>query len=243
MPKIQRIKTSIFDPIQFRRIKQIIFALVFSLSGLLAHAESEGGGHGAPEGGGHEAPEGGGHGGAKKGEGEGGEGKKEGGGGGFIKKDEYLELKSAIEQLSAKIRSKNETLQKLLIDKDHAKDPQEFKGIVKQIETEYRELNELYENVEKKKAIVKYRFPERTFVKGDETTKSQRLEDIGTEAVIEKNLNSLINTVEGTYKMPIRSEAERERASREPANEKNKTGEPVLRQNPEDFSKSLILKK
>lgn len=162
-------------------------------------------------------------------------------GGGFIKKDEYLELNSSVEQLNAKIKAKKETLKKLLLDKDHVKDPEAFKEIVKQIETEYRELKETQENVEKKKAMLRYRFPERSFKKQEETAnKIQRLEEMGTEALIEKEMDQLLNIAEKQYQQKVRMKTNAEQHRREPAQEHGIT---PLNQNPEDFSKALILKK
>ncbi len=215
--------------------KLFIIAVTFAfLGGTRPSLAEESGGHGGG-GGEHEAPKT-----------EGGEAGNEGEGkdkGSFIKKDDYLELNSSIEQINAKIKIKRENLKKLLVDKDHAKDPEEFKRLVKEIESEYREINELAENVAKKKAIVRFRFPERSFVKDAEKSKVQHLEELGAEALIEKEMNFLLNVVESQYKTPIRPKALREKVSREPANAHGATKELELQQNPEDFSRSLIIKK
>jgi hypothetical protein len=165
------------------------------------------------------------------------------GGGGFIKKDEYLELNSSIEQMNAKIRSKNESLKKLLLDKDHVKDPVAFKDIVKQIQDEYQEIKELTENVEKKKAILRFRFPERSFVKNAEKSKVQHLEEIGVEASIEKEMTQLLRLVEKQYQQPVLPKGSHHEAERTPASLKGSEKASDLNQNPEDFSKSLLLKK
>ena len=164
-------------------------------------------------------------------------------GGEFVKKDEYLELNASIEQMNAKLKSKNENLKKLLLDKDQIKDPNEFKGIVKNIETEYHDIKEIIENIEKKRAIIRFRFPEKSFVKKDEKTKVQAIEEIGAEAVIEKEMDNLLKLVESQFGEKIRPETQRKNGLREPANEHDKHNEFDLHQNPEDFSKVLILKK
>lgn len=233
LKKIPRTHKSSSSPVKFlTRLKLLIIGSCLLMMGyspiVVAEEQGEGGGK-------TEAPK------AESEEGGKEEGAKEGGG--FIKKDEYLELNAAIEQINAKIRSKNENLKKLLVDKDHAKDPQEFKSLVKEIETEYREINELNENVEKKKAMLRFRFPERSFVKDAEKSKVQHLEEISAEALIEKEMNGLLNVVESQYKTPIRPKAYREKARRDPANEHGNSHEQELQQNPEDFSRSLLLKK
>jgi hypothetical protein len=161
----------------------------------------------------------------------------------FIKKDDYLELNSSIEQMNARIRAKKDTLKKLLLDKDSIKDPVEFKNTVKQIEDEYREINELSENIDKKRAIIRYRFPERSFVKSSEKEKVQRLEEIGSEAIIEKEMNQLFILVENQYGRTVRSKADDERNKRNPASDSKNQDSIEIQQNPNDFTKSLILKK
>lgn len=165
-------------------------------------------------------------------------------GGEFIKKDEFLELNSAVEQLGAKVKSKNENLQKLLSDKDHIKDPTAFKDIVKQIETEYREIKELLDNIEKKKIILRHRFPERSFVKSGDKAKEEKEDEVVMDSVIEKKVNQLLKLVETQYKgsiLPKKLEATDDPNRAPASNEKATVAEP--NNNPEDFSRSLLLKK
>ena len=162
---------------------------------------------------------------------------------GFIKKDEYLELKSAVEQLNAKVRQKKEELKKLLVEKDQIKNPLALKEIGKRIEKEYREINEMLENVDKKQVMLRYRFPERTFERSSNTEKFQKIEDIGAEATVEKQVDDLLGVVETQYKRPIRSEAVRRKSLREPAGDESMGGASSEHQNPEDFTKTLILRK
>jgi len=163
--------------------------------------------------------------------------------GAFIKKDEYLELNAAIEQLSAKVKSKNENLTKMLIDKDSIKDSLAFKEIVKKIEIEYREIKDLLENIEKKKSIIRNRFPERSFVKNGSKAKEQKNEEASMDSVIEKKVNQLLKLVESQYKekiIPKKAEVS-EISERKPASENKETSE--ANQNPDDFSRPLLLKK
>lgn len=162
---------------------------------------------------------------------------------GFLKKDEYLELNSSIEQLAAKVKSKRENLVKLLIDKEKAKESAEFKEIVKQIESEYREINEINENIEKKKSILKHRFPERSFVKSVDKSKFQKIEEIGLDAILDKKIEQILNIVESQYHIPVRKKSQKSVLQRTPASTSPSTKGEGLEQNPEDFSQSLILKK
>jgi hypothetical protein len=171
------------------------------------------------------------------------EGGDHGGGGGFIKKDEYLEVKSAIEQFNAKIKIKKDELKKLILEKEVTKNPVVFQETEKKIEKVYKEISELYENIDKKQTILRYRFPERTFVKTSEKEKVQKIEEIGAEALIEREVDNLLILVESQYKKNIRPESERVKMERGPASEKDHQKDGEILQNPEDFSRSLILKK
>lgn len=163
--------------------------------------------------------------------------------GGFIKKDEYLELNSAVEQLNAKVKAKKEDLKKLLVEKDHVKEPLALKEITKKVEKEYREINEMLESIEKKRTVIRFRFPEKSFVRNKENSKVQKIEEISAEATVENSVNKLLNLVEGQYQQPIRPAAEREKPQRLPASENTHEQPREQQQNPEDFSKSLLLKK
>lgn len=173
------------------------------------------------------------------------EGEKSEKSGGFIKKDEFLELNSSVEQLGAKIKTKNENIKKLLADKDHIKDSGAFKEIVKQIETEYREIKEIQDNIEKKKIILRHRFPERSFVKSTEKDKEIKADDVVMDLLIEKKVNQLLKLVESQYQssvLPKKLESAEDPNSRTPASSENSTT-PDANHNPEDFSHSLLLKK
>lgn len=159
------------------------------------------------------------------------------------KNDEFVELNSSVEQLRAKIKNKSDNLKKLLVDKDKPMAPVEFKGLVKQIEKEYRELNQWNDELDKKETILRFRFPDRSFVKKkDESNKKLTLEDIGAEAVLEKEVNDLLRVVESQYQTKVRPEEKAAKQKRSPAaatlKEEETTGPGF-----EDFSQSLILKK
>ncbi len=136
---------------------------------------------------------------------EGGESK----GSGFIKKDEFLELNAAIEQIGAKMKAKRESLKKLLQEKEHITEPKAFRETVKQIEKEYKELKDLDENIEKKRAIIRFRYPDRGFVKQNKKIKVDSLEEIETEATIDKELDSAIDKMRFQYGHLLRTKKEK----------------------------------
>jgi hypothetical protein len=142
----------------------------------------------------------------------------------YIKKDEYLELNSSIEQLGAKIKAKKDGLKKLLQEKNEIKDPAAFRDTVKKIESEYAELKDLIESAEKKQAILRFRYPDKGFVKQKKKINVESLEELGAEASIDQELDEAIEVIRGQYGHVLKP---KEKAVRLPA-QTNEKPESVL---------------
>jgi prefoldin subunit 5 len=144
----------------------------------------------------------------------------------YIKKDEFLELNSAIEQMTAKIKAKKDGLKKLLQEKNEIKDPALFRDTVKKIETEYAELKEIIESAEKKQAILRFRYPDKGFVKQKKKINVQSLEELGAEASIEQDLNEAVDVIRNQYGHILKP---KDKVLRNPAQikEKNEVALPI----------------
>jgi hypothetical protein len=155
---------------------------------------------------------------------EGSEGSK--GVGDYIKKDEYLELNSSIEQLGAKIKAKKDSLKKLMHEKNEIKDPVAFRDTVKKIESEYVELKEMIESAEKKQAILRFRYPDKGFVKQKKKINVESLEELGVEASIDQELDEAVEVIRNQYGHILKP---KEKSVRQPAqtNEKPETKLPA----------------
>lgn len=173
------------------------------LSSFKLSAEEHGGGGGESSGGGEEGSK---------------------GSADYIKKDEYLELNSSIEQLGAKIKAKKDGLKKLLQEKNEIKDPAAFRDTVKKIESEYIELKDLIESAEKKQAILRFRYPDKGFVKQKKKINVESLEELGAEASIDQELDEAIEVIRGQYGHVLKP---KEKAARLPA-QTNEKPESVL---------------
>jgi hypothetical protein len=136
----------------------------------------------------------------------------------YIKKDEYLELNSSIEQLAAKIKAKKDSLKKLLQEKNEVKDPSVFRETVKKIETDYGELKELVESAEKKQAILRFRYPDKGFVKQKKKLTVESLDELGAEATIDQELDAAIEVIRNQYGHVLRP---KENTDRKPAQTTN----------------------
>lgn len=152
----------------------------------------------------------------------------------YIKKDEYLELNSSIEQLSAKIKAKKDSLKKLLQEKNEVKDPTLFRETVKKIESEYVELKELIESAEKKQAILRFRYPDKGFVKQKKRITVESLDELGNEATIDQELDGAMEVIRNQYGHILRP---KDKSSRKPAQnvgEKPETHLPQKQVQPEE---------
>ena len=185
----------LYRKLKFNCIRTFLFitALGF-LYGVCSQANEDahgGGGHEAApahgeSGGEHEgaADE---HGGAKK-------------AGKFIKKDEYLEVRSAIDQSHSKIRSQKELIKTMLDDKEHIKDPAEYRESTQKIKKAYLDLQEMYEALEKNEIVLRYRYPDRGASK--KAAGPQSLEEISDEAILDKNIEKTTKYLRHQYRVP-----------------------------------------
>ncbi len=96
---------------------------------------------------------------------EGGE-KKEEGKEGEKKESEgrpaWMTIEAKIQELAAKIKSKNENIEKMIEEKNHFPEhSSELKSLIKEIVKEHVDMEKLAQEYDKQVNILKYRFPER----------------------------------------------------------------------------------
>lgn len=90
------------------------------------------------------------------------EGEGHGGGSKEESKAPWVEIETKITELNAKIKSKQESILKLIEEKNHLpNNSPQLTATVKEIVKEHKELTGLVEEYEKKLTLLKYRFPER----------------------------------------------------------------------------------
>ncbi len=140
---------------------------------------------------------------------EGKEGSKEGEGGGegegsdAQKKQasEAIELQAKVQALQAKIRSKEENIQKLIEEKNRTKDPEKVAEIIKEMVSDHKEMSKMIEEYEQNRSLLRYRYPEKGFVGGRtyERMEVKPLDQMENQMSVEAKLKRNLKTVHSQY--------------------------------------------
>lgn len=102
-----------------------------------------------------------------------------------IKADEWLELNNRVATLKVKIKMRQDTLKKLVEEKQTEKSPQKVAEILKSMMEEHKGLQKEAAEYNKQSSILMYRFPEKSLA--GEKRKYERVE-VGTLEQLEDQL-------------------------------------------------------
>lgn len=143
---------------------------------------------------------------------EGGEKKEEGKEGGEKKEGEkkegegrpaWMEIEAKIQELAAKVKSKNENIEKMIEEKNHFPEhSSELKNLIKEIVKEHVEMEKLSQEYDKQVSILKYRFPERNAKKDRKYEKLQikSVEEIEKAVGIDAKLMKAMRRARSQYR-------------------------------------------
>lgn len=184
------------------------------------------------------ANEGGGHGG-----GEAKEAGKEAG------KEEKKEVKSAedsfsvvqarVQALEAKVRSGQEELEKLIVEKQHTTDSKQVSEIVKQMMGIHKELQKNVKEYDQQRALLKYRYPEKGLTEKREYERIdvKSIEDMERQMSLTTSVNHTLKKVRSQYETAEEAKARLEKTSESGGGKKSsKPAQPSL-------TEPVILKK
>lgn len=120
---------------------------------------------------------------------------------------ELADVEKQVASLAAKIKAKNESIEKLLTEKSTAADPEKSSELVKLVQQEHREVQELTREYNTQLGILQYRFPERGVTLGRryQRLNTKSLEDMEKNLGLEANLKrsrEKIKTVYGVKSKP-----------------------------------------
>lgn len=185
------------------------------------------------------ANEGGGHGGGEKKE----EKKEEKAEGGHAEKkpevksaeESFNVVQARVQTLEAKVKSAEDEIQKLIVEKQHTKDTQKVNEIIKQMLTLHRELQKNAKEYDQQRALLKYRYPE----KGQSEEREYERHEVKSLEDMESQM-SLTSSVKRTLKK-VRSQYGTAEAS-DPGGERVPRKKPV-KINPPSLVDPVILKK
>jgi hypothetical protein len=115
--------------------------------------------------------------------------------------DEATELQTKVQALQAKVRTKDETIRKLIEEKNHTQDSAKVKEIIEQMVVEHKEMNKLIQEYEQNRSLLRYRYPEKGFhgTRNYERMEAKPLDQMENQMSIEAKLNQTRKTVEAQY--------------------------------------------
>lgn len=188
--------------------KILIAALALNLSlgvAIVAHANSEEHKEEKKE----EPKEGGGEHGA-----EGGHGAEAGGSDPQKKQaNEANELQSKVQALQAKIKSKEDTINKLIEEKNHTKDAEKVSDIIAEMVKEHKEMSKMIEEYEQNRSLLRYRYPEKGYSGGRsyERMELKPLDQMENQMSVEAKLKRNLKTVRSQYGEPADAQTKKKK--------------------------------
>lgn len=131
---------------------------------------------------------------------EGGEG-KEAAGPAVAAKDEYQETMNKVLALKSKIKLRQETIQKLILDKQTEKDSKKLAEIIKSMMVEHKSMQQEAEEYNQQSSIIRYRFPEKTIPNGKKFEKIEikELEKIENEFTLDAKIKKAVAKIKEKY--------------------------------------------
>ena len=115
---------------------------------------------------------------------------------------ELMDVEKQVTSLGAKVKAKSDSVELLLKQKSVEKDPEKLMEIVKLVQQEHRELEQVTREYNTQLGVLQYRFPERGFTQGRryQRLNTKSLEDmektLGLDAHL-KNSRERVKTVYG----------------------------------------------
>lgn len=148
-------------------------------------------------------------------EGEPGDGASEGTESQKKQQNEAAELQTRVQALQAKIKTKEETITKLIEEKNHSKDPVQTKEIIGQMVTEHKEMGKMIEEYEQNRSLLRYRYPEKGYkgVRAYERLEVKPLEQMENQMSVESKLKRNIKTMQSQFGSANNNDAKKKKSS------------------------------
>lgn len=115
--------------------------------------------------------------------------------------NEANELQTKVQALQAKVKAKEESIHKLIEEKEETKDPAKVKEIISQMVSEHKEMTSLAEEYEQQRSLLRYRYPEKSMKGGRtyERLEVKPLEQMENQMSIETKLKRNMRTVHAQF--------------------------------------------
>lgn len=118
--------------------------------------------------------------------------------------NEAMELQSKVQALQAKIKSKEDSINKLIEEKNHTKDPDKVKEIIGEMVTEHKEMSKMIEEYEQNRSLLRYRYPEKGYsgTRSYERMEVKPLDQMENQMSVEAKLKRNLKTVRSQFGEP-----------------------------------------
>lgn len=115
--------------------------------------------------------------------------------------ESYLVVQARVQTLESKIRSAEEEIQKLIVEKQHTKDSKRVNEIIKQMIAVHQDMTNKAKEYEQQRALLKYRYPEKNLAdkRVYERIEVKTIEDMESRATLSRSLKSTLKKVRSQY--------------------------------------------
>jgi hypothetical protein len=146
--------------------------------------------------------------------------------------NEASEVQGKVQSLRAKVKSKEETINKLIEEKNHTKDPEKVKEIIAEMVTEHKEMSKMIEEYEQNRSLLRYRYPEKGYsgTRSYERMEVKALEQMESQMSIEAKLKRNLKTVHSQYLEPVEAKNPKRGKGRKKEVEAPSLTEPIVLQ-------------
>lgn len=144
------------------------------------------------------------------------------------REESFTVVQARVQVLEAKVNSGKEEIQKLLQEKQAAKDNEKINEIIRQILTLHKELGKTVKEYDQQRALLKYRYPEKgmTEKRQYERIEVKSVEEMESELSLSSTVQRTLKKVRSQYETP-EERVERAQQVEQKAVEKKKS-EPGL---------------
>ncbi|WP_374077019.1 hypothetical protein [Bdellovibrio bacteriovorus] len=115
--------------------------------------------------------------------------------------ESFAVVQARVQGLEAKVRAGETEIQKLILEKQHTKDPEKVNEIIKQMITLHKELAGTLREYDQQRALLKYRYPEKGQVEKREYERIElkSIEDMETQMSLSSSVKRTLKKVRSQY--------------------------------------------
>ncbi|HEY8270386.1 MAG TPA: hypothetical protein VIG33_05815 [Pseudobdellovibrionaceae bacterium] len=146
--------------------------------------------------------------------------------------NEASELQAHVQALRAKVKSKEETINKLIKEKNHTKDAEKVKEIIAEMVVEHKEMSKMVEEYEQSRSLLRYRYPEKGYAgtRSYERMEVKPLDQMENLSSIEAKLKRNLKTIHAQFGEPTEVKSSKKKKAQKKEEEAPSLTEPIFLQ-------------